>query len=215
MKYTNLILLIFLSGCASNADWGKYRASTTNTTTTSINNEVISMDELNSALDQIQKEAQYMDMSVVEYLHQVNTNKVRRVTAHDLLPDPFLTNEISALLEKMNESDPNYTKDFVLYQAWDYQHPNVSPAFTTKEEAQEYADGNNTSNGRPTGHKYVVREINHRYEVRHQNDAVNDVIFTSYDLNESENYLNTYKANHTDLVIFDLMKQEIVGVNTP
>ena len=29
-------------------------------------------------------------MSVVSYLHAVNANKIKRVTSHDLLPDPFL-----------------------------------------------------------------------------------------------------------------------------
>jgi hypothetical protein len=177
----SLITLFFLAGCASKADWGKYRAE----------------------LPTLQ-------------LPNNNTNNFKPLTPHDLLPDPFYGHEVSALLVKMNEAgDVNYTKDFVLYQAWDYQHPNVSPAFATKEEAQEYADGNNISDGIPTGHKYVVREINHRYEVRHQNDAVNDVIFTSHTLNESEKYLNTYRANHTDLLIYDLMNGNVVGVNTP
>ena len=184
MKYTNLILLIFLSGCASNADWGKYRAD----------------DGLNRT----------------QVYSSSNTTTYDPLTPHDLLPDPFLVNEVNALLVKMNEvGNINYIKDFVLYQAWDYQHPDASPAFPTKQEAQEYTDGNNISDGIPTGHKYVVREIDYRYEVRHQNDSVNDVIFTSYTLNGAEEYLNTYKANHTDLVIFDLMKCAVVGVNTP
>jgi hypothetical protein len=110
-----------------------------------------------------------------------------------------------------------YKEGDVLYQAWDYQYPNISPAFVIKEEAKEYATMNNYGfNGRrPTGHKYVVREIGHRYEILHQNDAVNNVIFTSANLKEAEGYLNTYKTNHTDLVIMDLLTQEIVGVNTP
>ena len=133
-------------------------------------------------------------------------HKHTKFNSHDLLPDPFLIGV-------------NYTldtsKDFVLYQAWDYKHPDVSPVFFTKEEAQKYADENNTSNGRPTGHKYIVRQVSHRFEVRHQNDAVNYAIFISHALSESKDYLNKYKANHTDLFIFDLMNQEIVGVNTP
>lgn len=173
---TSLITLFFLAGCASNADWGKYRAE----------------------LPTLQ-------------LPNNNTNKFEPLTPHHLLPDPF-----TALLVKMDEAgNVNYLKDFVLYQAWDYQHPNASPAFATKQEAQEYTDGNNISDGLPTGHKYVVREIEYRYEVRHQNDAVNDVIYTSYTLNGAEQYLNTYKANHTDLFIFDLMECAVVGVNTP
>jgi len=138
-----------------------------------------------------------------------NTTIYKPSTPHQDLPDPF-TNEV------------NYVKDFVLYQAWDYRHPNVSPAFATKKEAQQYADGNNISDGLPTGHMYAVREIDHRYEVRitfsdftYSNGTWNDVIFTSYTLNESEKYLNEYKTDHTDLVIFDLMTTEVVGVNTP
>jgi len=55
-----------------------------------INNKLISQEELNSNTAQIQKEAHHLDMSVVSYLHAVNANKVKRVTSHDLLPDPFL-----------------------------------------------------------------------------------------------------------------------------
>jgi hypothetical protein len=182
---TSLITLFFLAGCASNADWGKYRA----------------------------------ELPTLQLPNNNNTNKFEPLTPHDLLPDPFLVDGVSALLAKMERNPAPYRIDpdihLVLHQAWDYQHPNVSPAFVTKEEAQEYADGNNISDGLPTGHKYVVREINHRYEVRHQNDAVNDVIYTSYTLNGAEQYLNTYKANHTDLFIFDLMECAVVGVNTP
>jgi len=90
MKYTYLILLFFLSGCVTNkADWGKYRG-TSNTTSVLIDNKVISHEELDKNTKQIEKEAKYVDLSVVNYLHQVNTNKIERVTAHDLLPDPFL-----------------------------------------------------------------------------------------------------------------------------
>jgi hypothetical protein len=58
--------------------------------TEKINNRLISQEELNSNTGQIQREAQHLDMSVVAYLHAVNTNKIERVTSHDLLPDPFL-----------------------------------------------------------------------------------------------------------------------------
>ena len=124
------------------------------------------------------------------------------------MPDPFLIGV-------------NYTLDtsqgFVLYQAWDHRHPDICPVFFSRRDAQKYADENNfrLTDGQPTGHNYIVKEIIYRYEVRHQHDAINDVIFTSYALNESEKYLNTYKTNHTDLVIFDLVNQKVVGVNTP
>jgi len=108
-----------------------------------------------------------------------------------------------------------YKEGDILYQAWDHTFPNISPAFIHEEEAKEYVTRNNYNGKSSTGHEYVVRKIEYRYEVRHQNDAINDVIFTSSNLKESEDYLNTYKANHTDLVIIDLLTQEIVGVNTP
>jgi hypothetical protein len=134
--------------------------------------------------------------------------KHTQLNKHDLLPDPFLIGV-------------NYTldtsQDFILYQAWDDKYPNICPVFFTRKEAQEYAGRNNFywNSRKSTGHNYIVKEIFYRYEVRHQNESVDDVIFTSYALNKAEDYLNAYKANHTDLFIFDLMKQEIVGVNTP
>ena len=80
MKYTYLILLLFLSGCVTNkADWGKYRG-TSNTTSVLIDNKVISHEELDK---NTKKEAKYVDLPVINYLHQVNTNKIERVTAID------------------------------------------------------------------------------------------------------------------------------------
>jgi hypothetical protein len=86
---SSLTALIFLAGCTTNADWGKYRGVPH--THEVINNKKISHDELSSTQSTIEAEAKHLDLSVVNYLHQVNTNKVKRVTAHDLLPDPFLT----------------------------------------------------------------------------------------------------------------------------
>lgn len=205
-KTLSIIGLLLLVGCKTTIpDWGKYRGVSSHPHVV-IDNNTISHDELNSNLEQIEQEAKYLDMSVVNYLHQVNTSKIKRVTAHDLLPDPFLTDL---------KSPPTAG---TLYQAYDPQYPDlpqISPVFVTEVEARAYADSNNFSGDRLTGHKYIVREVDYRYEIRHQNDAVNDVIFTSYSLNDSEKYLNTYKANHTDLVIYDLMNSVIVGVNTP
>ena len=124
---------------------------------------------------------------------------------------------------KANEAgNVTYIKAFVLYQAWDYRYPQISPAFVSSTAAQKYADGNNISDGSPTGHKYVVREINYRYEVRvgfsdytYSNGTWKNTVFTSASLKESEKYLNEYKTNRTDLHIFDLMTCEVVGVNTP
>ena len=104
MKHTYLILLIFLSGCASNADWGKYRG----TALPLINNKPISHAELNGNIGQIEEEAKYVDMSVVNYLHQVNTNKIKRVTAHDLLPDPFLVSQPTKITPRRTAQNKSF-----------------------------------------------------------------------------------------------------------
>jgi hypothetical protein len=193
-KTLSIIGVLLLAGCETNKpDWGKYRG----------------------------EQHSHTQLETIPYSSS-NTTIYKPSTPHQDLPDPF-TNEVNSLLVSMNKvGNVNYIKDFVLYQAWDYRHPNVSPAFATKKEAQQYADGNNISDGLPTGHMYVVREIDHRYEVRigfsdftYSNGTWRDVIFTSYTLNESEKFLNEQKAYHTDLVIFDLMTTEVAGVNTP
>jgi hypothetical protein len=205
-KTLSIIGVLFLTGCKTTIpDWGKYRGVSSHPHVV-IDNNTISHDELSNNLEQIEQEAKYLDMSVVDYLHRVNSNKIKRVTAHDLLPDPFLTD-----LEA-------YPGETTLYQAYDPQYPGlpqIAPVFVTEQEAFKYASSNNFSGDRTSGHKYIVREVDYRYEVRHQNDAVNDVIFTSLTLEESEKYLNEYKTHHTDLVIFDLMDSVVVGVNTP
>ena len=148
---TSLIALFFLVGCdTTKPDWGKYRGD----------------------------ESQ-VELPTLRYQNN-NTIKFEPLTPHDLLPDPFLANEVSALLVKMNEAG------------------NVN---------------------------YVVREIDHRNEVRvgfsdytYSNGTWNDVIYTSYTLNEAKKYLNTYRANTTEAsrystIIFDLMKVAVVEVS--
>ena len=97
-------LTMLYSGCTTNADWGKYRG----TTLPLINNKPISHDELNSNLKQIEEEAKYSDMSVVNYLHQVNTNKIKRVTAHDLLPDPFLVSKPTKIIPRRTAQNKSF-----------------------------------------------------------------------------------------------------------
>lgn len=192
-KALSIIGVLFLAGCETNKpDWGKYRG----------------------------EQHSHTQLETIPYIPSKTSYKPS--TPHNELPDPF-TVEVSDLLTRMNEAGKvNYIKDFVLYQAWDYQHPQISPAFASFKDAQKYADGNNISDGLPTGHKYVVREINYRYEVRvgfsdytYSNGTWKSTIFTSTSLKESEKYLNEYKTDRTDLHIFDLMTCEVVGVNTP
>ena len=206
-KTLSIIGVLFLAGCeTSKPDWGKYRGVSAHP---HIDNERITLQQLNTHSEQIEAEAAHLDMSVVSYLHAVNNDKIRRPAISTINP-----------VEYYSSSNTTSYNPIVapLYQAYDPQYPDlpqISPVFVTRADARAYADSNNSSGGTPTGHKYIVREVNYRYEVRHQNDDVNDVIFTSYRLNDSEKYLNTYKANHTDLVIFDLMDSVVVGVNTP
>ena len=97
-------LSILYSGCTTNADWGKYRAQVAE----EINNTPISHQELNSDTAQIQKEANHLGLSTVNYLHQVNTNKVKRVTAHDLLPDPFLVSNPTKLIPRRTAQNKSF-----------------------------------------------------------------------------------------------------------
>ena len=101
-------LTMIYSGCATNADWGKYRGTSSNTTTPLISNKVITQQMLNSHTEQIKKEAKHMDMSVVSYLHAVNTNKIKRVTAHDLLPDPFLVSQPTKIIPRRTAQNKSF-----------------------------------------------------------------------------------------------------------
>jgi hypothetical protein len=191
-------------------------------------------------------------MSVVSYLHAVNNNKVRRPTAHDLLPDPFLTitvkgqvdpvtitkiDDRESLLKELEAFNPHsweeYDADKSLeenltligannwFQAYDPNwdnEPSINPIFNTKKEAAEYANRNNMATDRTintVGHSYIVREVDYRYEVRQQNDAVNHLVHTSRSLEDSEEYVNEYDTSHDDLFIYDLKTGELVGVSTP
>ena len=108
-----------------------------------INNKPISQEELNSNTAQIRKEAQHLDMSVVSYLHLVNTNKIERVTSHDLLPDPFLVKVIprrTAQNKSFNwqggvSNVPNAKYEVRLQDGNDNELLYLSP---TLEEARQY-----------------------------------------------------------------------------
>ena len=105
----------------------------------------------------------------------------------------------------------------ILYQAHDPKwadEPSINPVFEDRAGAEEYAKRNNMSEFEG-GHSYIVREVNFRYEVRQVNDAVNDLLHTSLLLKDSEDYVNEYKANHHDLLIYDLKTGNVVGTNTP
>jgi hypothetical protein len=97
----------------------------------------------------------------------------------------------------------------IYYQAYDenwYSDPSINPIFDNEWEANEYAKRNSMSelSNVFSGHEYVVRVINHRYEVRQVNDEADDILYTTNDFNDAYEYVVEYSSAHSDLVIYDL-----------
>lgn len=97
----------------------------------------------------------------------------------------------------------------IYYQAYDenwYSDPSINPIFDNEWEAKEYAKRNSMSelSNAFSGHEYVVRVINHRYEVRQVNDEMDDILHTSNELDDAHAYVNKHGSAHDDLIIFDL-----------
>ena len=97
----------------------------------------------------------------------------------------------------------------IYFQAYDenwYSDPTINPIFDKEWEAREYAKRNSMSQGSfaYSGHDYVVRVINHRYEVRRVNDEDNDILYTANDFNDAYEYVVEYSSAHSDMIIFDL-----------
>ena len=188
---TYLIALIFFaltilySGCTTNADWGKYRAQSSDQYPYSevsvtlaeqvkafnlvagnirkrINNKQISQEELNGNTEQIRKEAQHLDLSVVSYLHAVNANKVKRVTASDLLPDPFLVS--------------NPTK--------------MIPRRTAPNKSFNWQGG-------------VANVPNAKYIIKLESGGESETLYLSPSLEEARQYVRKYMPFHDDLYVYD------------
>jgi hypothetical protein len=189
-KTLSIVAFLLLAGCkVTTPDWGKYRGVQVHP---HIHNARITMQQLNTDADQIEKEAKYLDMSVVSYLHAVNNNKIKRSSAHDLLPDPFLVvnGQVDPItLTKMEPQEyvlaekyvldfKNYEADKTLdenltlinannwFQAYDANwngEPSINPIFNTKKEATEYANRNNMATDR------TINTVGHSYIVREVN----------------------------------------------
>jgi len=124
---------------------------------------------------------------------------------------------VNELLAEMNQaSQVNFIESNKPYwQAYDPNYPDVSPVFYSRVDAEEYAYANNFNRvNQPTGHEYVVRQINHRFEVRLMHDDTNDVLYISDLLYDAEKYVDHYKQSHSDIYIFDLVEQNITSYNT-
>ena len=120
---------------------------------------------------------------------------------------------VNELLNEMNKaSQANFIESNKAYwQAYDHKYPNVSPVFYTRVDAEEYAYANNFNRDNvPTGHEYVVRQINHRFEVRLTHDETNDVLYMSDLLYDAKKYVDHYKDSHSDIYIYDLVGQNII-----
>ena len=111
-------------------------------------------------------------------------------------------------LHYVNNNKP--TQRF-LWQAYDPKwadEPSINPVFESRAEAQEYATRNNM-NDLKTGHSYIVREVNYRYEVRQVNDLINDLLHTARSFNDAYGYVVEYSSSHSDLIIYDLKTGKI------
>ena len=111
-------------------------------------------------------------------------------------------------LHYVNNNKP--TQRF-LWQAHDPKwadEPSINPVFESMAEAEEYAKRNNM-NDLKTGHSYIVREVNYRYEVRQVNDLINDLLHTSRSFNNAYEYVVEYSSSHSDLIIYDLKTGKI------
>ena len=84
----------------------------------------------------------------------------------------------------------------VYYQAYDegwYSDPSIN---------------RNMMNEIQSGHSYVVRVVNYRYEVRQVNDEDDDILYTTNEFNDAYDYVVEYSSAHSDLIIYDLKTGE-------
>jgi len=124
----------------------------------------------------VNKRAEELGMRTVDYLHYVNNREIQP------------------------------QKD-VFYQAYDsnWDDPSINPVFESEEEAKEYAKLNNMATDQwNTGHSYIVRVVDYRYEVRQENEFINQVMDTFLMVNDAKSYANQYIDTHHGLVVYDL-----------
>ena len=109
--------------------------------------------------------------------------------------------------------------EVIYYQAYDanWDDPTISPIFLTKAEAQEYVDRNNIGSqlAQDTSHKYIVRVINYRYEIRQVNDWMDEVLHTTNSKEDGVKYVEQFMSAHEDLFMYDLKTGELVINSTP
>ena len=124
----------------------------------------------------VNKRAEELGMRTVDYLHYVNNRGIQP------------------------------QKD-VFYQAYDgnWDDPSINPIFESEGEAKEYAKLNNMATDEwDTGHSYIVRVVDYRYEVRQENEDINHLMDTFLMLNDAKSYAKQYIDTHHGLVVYDL-----------
>tara|TARA_R100000808_G_C2151395_1_gene160439 strand:+ start:3965 stop:4336 length:372 start_codon:yes stop_codon:yes gene_type:complete len=101
----------------------------------------------------------------------------------------------------------------VYFQAYDpsWDMPEIKPIFNTEQEALDYAERNSMD----SGHDYKVRIVNYRYEIRHKNDARDDLLYNTRSLRDARSYLHEYGMSHNDLFLYDLKTGELIETSTP
>ena len=124
----------------------------------------------------VKKRAEELGMRTVDYLHYVNNREIQ-------------------------------PQKVIFYQAYDsnWDDPSINPIFEDEWEAKEYAKLNNMATDEwDTGHSYIVRVVDYRYEVRQENEFINHVMDTFLMVNDAKSYANQYIDTHHGLVVYDL-----------
>ena len=111
------------------------------------------------------------------------------------------------------------SKNVVYYQAYDpnWDDPTINPIFENEWEAKDYAHRNNIGSqvSQDTSHKYIVRVINYRYEIRQVNDWKDEILHTTNSKEDGVKYVEQFMSAHEDLFMYDLKTGELVINSTP
>ena len=132
-KLTLLLSIALLGGCTTTADWGKYRGVPHSHEP--INNSRVIEGLLSSEEEsRLKDEAKRLGLRYVDYLHGINSNKIRRNRAF--------------FYQAYDEH-------------WD--DPSINPVFETETEAKEYAKSQYPFHSyivREVNYRYEVRQVN-------------------------------------------------------
>jgi hypothetical protein len=116
-------------------------------------------------------------------------------------------------------NNKSITSKVIYYQAYDakWDDPTINPIFENEWEAKGYAHRNNVGSqvSQGTSHKYIVRVINYRYEIRQVNDWKDEVLHTTNSKRDGIKYVEQFMSAHEDLFMYDLKTGNLVTNSTP